>query len=452
MKISAVLTNNRSQDALLLTAGVPMKTIHVKPRSLFHHHVDRKRLRRGNIFGLFAALLPVLGVLVALSVNSAYMQLSRTQLMVATDCAAQAGGRALSEYQNVDTAKSAAQATAALNTVASNPLRLSTSDADNEIEFGKTTYSGTGDYVRFQFQKLNTADVRSGAQKASAVRITGKKTQTSMSGAVNLVFPSFSEKKKFEPSFQAVSMQVDRDISLVIDRSGSMGDITWNWPSGKNPLSTACLNAGVTAGYLTRRSGTYYYTSGNNQTTYYTWAWETYFKLGPAPRMPWTDCVTAVNTFLDVLGETPQQELVSLASYASTASLNTQLESNYTTVRNAIAALSPSGNTAIGSGMTTGMTGLANVARSRPNAARTMVVMTDGIHNTGTDPVTVARTLMGQYDMTIHTVTFGAGADISRMQQVASIGGGRHYHAENGTDLIAIFEEIANNLATIITE
>jgi hypothetical protein len=38
------------------------------------------------------------------------------------------------------------------------------------------------------------------------------------------------------------------------------------------------------------------------------------------------------------------------------------------------------------------------------------------------------------------------------MQQVASIGGGKHYHAATGDQLIAIFEEIANNLPTILTK
>ena len=78
--------------------------------------------------------------------------------------------------------------------------------------------------------------------------------------------------------------------------------------------------------------------------------------------------------------------------------------------------------------------------------------MTDGMHNTGIDPVTVAQDYVGQYDLTIHTVTFSAGADQARMQQVADIGGGLHYHAETGAQLIEVFREIANNLPTIITQ
>jgi hypothetical protein len=59
---------------------------------------------------------------------------------------------------------------------------------------------------------------------------------------------------------------------------------------------------------------------------------------------------------------------------------------------------------------------------------------------------------MAAYNLTIHTVTFGEGADQDLMQDVAVIGGGNHYHAANGSELVAIFEEIANNLPTILTQ
>jgi hypothetical protein len=49
-------------------------------------------------------------------------------------------------------------------------------------------------------------------------------------------------------------------------------------------------------------------------------------------------------------------------------------------------------------------------------------------------------------------VTFGEGADQNLMQDVAEIGGGKHYHAATGAELVAIFEEIANNLPTILTK
>lgn len=66
--------------------------------------------RRGAIMGVMALIFPVLVMLAAFAINSAHMQLTRTQLMVATDAAARAGGRAFSETQSVDSGIQAAAA------------------------------------------------------------------------------------------------------------------------------------------------------------------------------------------------------------------------------------------------------------------------------------------------------------------------------------------------------
>ena len=57
--------------------------------------------RHGNIVALTALLLPVMLIIAAMAINIAYLQLTRTELMVATDAASRAGGRAISNYQNI---------------------------------------------------------------------------------------------------------------------------------------------------------------------------------------------------------------------------------------------------------------------------------------------------------------------------------------------------------------
>jgi hypothetical protein len=52
----------------------------------------------------------------------------------------------------------------------------------------------------------------------------------------------------------------------------------------------------------------------------------------------------------------------------------------------------------------------------------------------------------------IHTITFGSDADKARMKEVAEIGGGRHFHADNGLELEAVYREIALTLSTIMTQ
>lgn len=415
---------------------------------------DRLRLqrtRRGSVMGLMAVLLPVLAILAAFCVNAAQMQLNRTELIVATDAAARAGGRAFSEMQTVSAAKSAAIATAAMNTVNGQPLQLQSSDGAGEIEFGFTSQPD-GLEGRYHFQKVATAAVESGAEIASAVRVHGKRDSSSLSGRIPLVIPGLLEQDDFSTVHHSVAMQVDRDISLVLDRSGSMDDIDFDWPPGTSPWYTSTKDAGVDAGMLRYSDDDgYRYASGVDSTTYRQWVWQHHYDLGPAPTSAWQDLVAAVNAFLNVLDATSQEEQVSVASYSSKATLDTWLEKNFQLIRNKVDDLNTGGMTAIGRGMQEGIQSLLDSA-ARPYAAKTMVVMTDGIHNTGISPTSVASELMGSYNLTIHTVTFGEGADQDLMQQVASIGGGKHYHAATGAELVAIFEEIANNLPTILTK
>ena len=422
---------------------------------LWSNRFGRSSRRRGNVMALMAFILPLLALMAAFCVNTAHMQLTRTELMVATDAAARAGGRAFSEVQTVSAAKDAAKVTAALNEVNGNPLMLRDQDSANEIEFGNTTpYGGTES--RYHFNKIPTADISSGGVVASAVRVNGIRDFNSLSGRVPLIIPGLLDKYDFGTAQSSVAMQVDRDISMIIDRSGSMGWRDVDWPYGMSPWYTSTKNAGVAAGMLTSYTNyygrtRYYYAPGVSQTDYERWAWEDHYNLGPYPSTPWEDLVLAVDAFLDVLDTTSQEEQVSLASYSTYATLDTWLEKNHQIVRDKVNTLYPNGGTAIGRGMESGINALL-AADARPYAAKTMVVMTDGIHNTGVSPLTVANNFMGSYMLTIHTVTFGNGADQNLMGQVANAGGGKHYHASNGSELISIFEEIANNLPTILTQ
>lgn len=399
---------------------------------------------------LMAVLLPVLALLAAFCINAAHMQLSRTELMVATDASARAGGRAFSEAQSVQEAKLAAMTTAALNNVNGAPLRVNMDDGANEIEFGITTQPDGPD-GRYYFEKYPTAMVESGQVIANAVRVNGRRERGSLSGSVPMILPGLLDMSEFEPVQDAVAMQVDRDISLVLDRSGSMGMLNVNWPEGTDPWTRETFRAAESAGIVEKYRGSYRYTSGNNSTTFQQWAWEDHFGLGPAPSTPWQDLVRAVNEFLDVLNETPQNEQVSIASYATSGRLDTWLETDYPYIRQVVDEIEVGGNTAIGEGMQEAIQAMLDRS-ARPYAAKTMVVMTDGNHNRGISPVAVAIDFSRKYNLTIHTVTFGAGANQGLMRVVASKGGGEHYHAANGQQLADVFEEIANNLPTMLTE
>ncbi len=411
----------------------------------------RARTRRATVMGMMAVLLPVLAILAAVSVNLAHIQVTRTELLVATDASARAGSRAFSETQTVSAAKMVAANVAAMNMVDDQPLLLDLSDGAGEVQFGITTQPN-GVNGRYVFQQVPTGAVESGLETASAFRVLGRRESDSLSGKVSLAIPGVLQQHDFASTQEAVAMQVDRDIALVIDRSGSMEFLNLNWPSGISPFSNAALNAGVAAGLLRQDwRGYYFYANGINSSSYQQWAWQDFYELGPTPSSPWQDLLTAVDAFLGVLDMTVQEEQVSVASYATNASLDTPLATDYNLIRDTIHSLDVIGATAIGRGMQEGIKALRG-AGARPQASKTMVVMTDGVHNRGIRPDAVARTLVSQNNLTIHTVTFGDGADQQLMRNVATIGGGSHYHADSGAELVAIFEEIANNLPTILTK
>lgn len=130
-------------------------------------------------------------------------------------------------------------------------------------------------------------------------------------------------------------------------------------------------------------------------------------------------------------------------------------------IRDVLPTICPYGGTAIGSSLREGVELIRNAsednpdARSRPFAAKTIVVLTDGNNTVGDNPVNVARDELATEDVIVHTITFTPGvsdAGKEAMADVAEFGRGRHYHTDSGAALARIFEEIANNLPTILTQ
>jgi hypothetical protein len=80
-----------------------------------------------------------------------------------------------------------------------------------------------------------------------------------------------------------------------------------------------------------------------------------------------------------------------------------------------------------------------------------MVLMTDGIHNQGPEPLLSAK-VAAQNNIVIHTITFSEDADIRRMQDVAQATGGEHFHADDQAELVEVFRRIAVTLPVMTTE
>jgi Flp pilus assembly protein TadG len=363
--------------------------------------------RSGGMLVLIAICLPLFVMAAAFAVDVAYMQLTRTELRTATDASARAGAKVLSLTQNEGDARRAAREAARRNRVAGEALIV----RNRQIEIGQG--SQPTETSRFTFTP--------GGTRLNAVRVSGQRTRSSAAGPVGLLLGRLLGVTEFQPQHVATSTQLDREICLVVDRSGSM-----MWDTNGNEIAAPPCTP-------------------------------------PQPASRWMSLNAAVAAFLDELEQTPQREQCSLASYSSkgsgcgikfnTSDLNAPLAYSYKPIRDEMARLSSQpvqGSTAIGAGVTRGIEALTS-NRARRYAVKTMVLMTDGLHNSGVEPIVPAREA-AQQNITINTVTFGDDADIRRMREVAEATGGQHFHAPDAAALEQIFREIASTLPVMLTE
>ena len=149
---------------------------------------NRKRhARKGAIIPLFAVLLPVLLIFCGFAINLAYMQVVTTELKIATDCAAHAGGRAMSIAQDdptltaqqkrtraISAGISKAQEVAALNTVFGHQLSVGDEGSDSEVTvgFGNSTRGNNG-RGRYQYNEVDLDEVENGDARPSSLHVVG---------------------------------------------------------------------------------------------------------------------------------------------------------------------------------------------------------------------------------------------------------------------------------------
>lgn len=349
-------------------------------------HSHNQENRKAAVMPLVVILLPVMLIFAAYSINVAYMQLVRAELRTATDAASRAGSRKLSLSQDTDQAEVRAIEAAARNVVAGKPLLLRSSD----LEWGMSEPAELGD--RWEFVAVaNTDDMK------NSLRVTGSRTATSLGGSLPLIFPQFTT-GPFEPTKSATATQIDRDLCLVLDRSGSMID-----------------------------------------------------RIGGSDSTKWGDMQESVEGFLEALEATPQDEKIALVTYSTFATLDQELTLDYDLIRDAMYARLPAGATAVGEGTALGRQAVTNETFARRYAAKTIVVLTDGNHNVGRFPDTVARVAQENYGVTVHAIAFGDDANEGLMRRTAEAGRGFYWKATTPKALTETFTDIANNLPTLLT-
>jgi uncharacterized protein YegL len=242
--------------------------------------------------------------------------------------------------------------------------------------------------ARFEFNPSSAAP--------DSVRVTGSRLKDSASGPVPLFFAPLFGVTSFQPVMESTASATTRDIALVLDVSGSM-----NTPSDSGTRLSALKEA--------------------------------------------------VSVFIDEIQDSSPNTQMSLSVYSSSAQRLISLTDDLEQIRSRALELTAGGMTAIGEGLLAGSDSLEKDSNTRDFAAKTIVVMTDGNHNTGESPtISVAQAVArGQ---TVHTVTFSSGANQTLMQEVARLGGGIHEHADGNAELVEAFREIARTIAVMLIQ
>lgn len=351
-------------------------------------------------------LLPVLFILAAVTINLAYVQMINAKVQIVTDASTRAAGRAFVETGSQADALLAAQQVSGLNPIGTTVIPIQSQD----LEYGLSERNGQNQAYSF----TPTAN-------GNAVRLSTSAFAGGAGAALRPFFPGIVSGFDIRPLCKATNSQTTLDVAVIVDRSGSMSYAADETSGGDPP-------AAAPAGW-------------------------TYGDPVP-PNSRWLDLVAAVNGFCDELDATAKVEKVSLVSYADGVTREHELTDDYTQIEAKNLAISSAfhgGMTNVGGGVMDALDAVTHPSHCRPWSNNALVLMSDGNHNTGTDPLVAAAAAVTQ-EVPIYTVSFSSEADQVLMQQIADMTGGTHYHADNAAQLNEAFRNIARRLPAMLTQ
>ena len=360
---------------------------------------------------MFAVFIPLILAIGAFAINVAWMSLVDSEMQIASDTAARAAGTEFTRTQSLLSTQKRAKQAIQQNKVGGRVLTLSNSN----IVFGESalvTASSTS-IAPFTPKAVTQGTLGTGPGQVWVNSIQINASQTFGFAEMPMPIPLLSSKNGYKPGATSTSSQFDRDIVLVLDRSGSM-----------NEYSTD-VGAWGPAG-----PGQAYHGSR------------------------WRELTAAVAVFNDFLALTPQNEKISLATFSTTSSEDVALTFSTTMIKSRLTDITNNflgGSTAIGDGIASGINLITESSRIRPFAKKTIIVMTDGIQNTGSEPVSQAAVAYQNFGIVVHAITFSNDADQVEGAAIAAAGGGVHYYAASGAALVDVFEELARTLPTMLT-
>lgn len=379
--------------------------------------------RTGAVSILFLFLLMAVIAIGAMAVDLAMIEAARTDMRITADLASRGALVEYIESNSVDDARSRAQEVANMHHVAGKQVQLEVDD----IIPGNSTKQPDDKYV-FTAQ----------ATPFNSFRVNARLDQDSANGSLNTMFPNVHHTQAVNILQSATATETYLDIVLVLDRSGSMGwdlsGTSWQYPNGGG--------------------------------------WEINYFDTPQDASRWVSLESAVQVFIDEMNRKEKKEHVAVVTYSSDYDIFSEhfnrwfsstevatdltFTQSYDSVVNAVVARGDNpdtpiiGGTAISSGMDRARTLFENSPREA-YAEKIMILLTDGQWNVGYDPVTSAEAAADE-DIIIHTISFGAGAAQSVMEDVAEATGGVAYEAPGADELEEAFRKIAQSIGISFTE
>ena len=392
--------------------------------------------RRGASAILIVFMFAALVMLAFLGINVSLLQRHHAEAQIASDLAARRGvdllAQGIEEIEIDPLVRDAAE----LNWPTF--LQSGTSFPEIEVEFGNSVVANS--------QYLFTA----GVTPTNSVRVE-------IGRDVGTVGPLRRVTQQVSVTRDATAAALERDVCLVIDRSGSMTfDLvtgTWMQDSTQHPYN-AMSNS---PNYWIRNKS-------------YQWWW---FWAHPQ-NSRWSSMLPAVYLLADELLATNQKEKFSIVSYSSDydptiydhdlnqTTFNVETSSViFEPTFDYVAAVTHMDNfyryqmpIAGGTNISAGIDQAVEVLTgpdARPHAFKVMIVMTDGQFNQGRKPW-LASADAATAGIEVHTVTFSNQANQQDMVATATAGRGIHFHAPDGDTLADIFQEIAHLPAAAIIE
>lgn len=140
--------------------------------------------------------------------------------------------------------------------------------------------------------------------------------------------------------------------------------------------------------------------------------------------------------------ETPNGHFAGISSFADSAGMNASIteitgDATRATLSSAVQGLVANGVTNIGGGLRVSM----NALLQHPEKSKTIILLSDGFHNTGENPSTVVPDLINN-KITVYTIAVGSSADRVLLKNIADLTGGDSRVTDNAGDLLQFFHDL----------